>query len=210
MRTKDKRKSLKLVGFLLIILGLSTLSFKMISYIFKNIEEKENITNFKDNQEQKVEDDKETITEDKADTTPKAKEQYIALLEIPKINLEKGLYDIKSKNNNVDKNIQILKESNMPDVENGNLILAGHSGNGQKAYFKDLVKLTKDDIATIVYKNRKYSYKLVDNYEIEKTGKTTFNCSLSTKTLTLITCKEDTNKQLIYIFEEIEESDYNG
>ena len=40
-----------------------------------------------------------------------SKSDYIAVIKIPKINLEKGLYDVNDINNNVDKNIQILKSS---------------------------------------------------------------------------------------------------
>ena len=29
----------------------------------------------------------------------------------------------------------------MPDIENGNFILAGHSGNSKNSYFKNLKKL---------------------------------------------------------------------
>lgn len=213
MKTKESKKTksrLILVGFFLVFIGFIILALKFGIFISKNAQEDKSINNFKEKQEI-VHDDITSNKEDKEDKEVSSKsnnEEYIALLEIPKIKLEKGLYDIKSSLNNVDENIQILKESDMPNVENGNMILVGHSGSGSKAYFSNLVKLDKDDIAIIIYNKKKYSYKLIDKYEIEKTGKTIINSSLSTKTLTLITCKENTNKQIVFIFEEIEESDY--
>ena len=63
---------------------------------------------------------------------PKVKYDYIAVLKIPKINLERGLVDRNSYSNNVNYNIQILSNSSMPDEKNGNVILAAHSGNGRK------------------------------------------------------------------------------
>ena len=35
----------------------------------------------------------------------------------------------------ISKNIQILKESDMPNVTNGNLLLAGHNGNSKVSFF---------------------------------------------------------------------------
>ena len=55
-----------------------------------------------------------------------------------KIGLEKGLASKGSYYNNVNRNILILNESDMPDKENGNVILAGHSGSGRTAFFKNL------------------------------------------------------------------------
>lgn len=37
----------------------------------------------------------------------------------------------------------------MPDKENGNVILAGHSGSGRTAFFKNLYKLETDDEVSI-------------------------------------------------------------
>ena len=143
---------------------------------------------------------------------PKSEEKvsipnYIAVLEIPKIGLRKGLFDKNSSNNNVDKNIQILKESNMPDEINGNFILAGHSGDGRIAYFKNLNKLEIGDIAYVYYNGGRYCYKLVNFYEIDKTGKANIIRNLNKTTMTLVTCKHNTEKQIIFIFEIMEDSE---
>ena len=129
-------------------------------------------------------------------------EHFIAVLEIPKIKLKKGLYNIDSKLNNVDKNIKILHESNMPDIPNGNLILASHSGNSSISYFKNLNKLDINDNIIIYYNNEKYIYKLVNIYQVDKTGSIEILRNNNKRTLTLITCnKKDKTKQLVFISE---------
>ena len=83
---------------------------------------------------------------------------YIAVLEIPKIDLKKGLVDVDSIYNNVDYNIQIISSSTLPDVENGNFILAGHNGNSNVSFFGNLEKLDIDDKVYVYYDGIKYVY----------------------------------------------------
>jgi len=128
---------------------------------------------------------------------------YVAVLKIPKINLEKGLVDRNSYLNNVKYNIQILKESSMPDETNGNVILASHSGNSKVSFFKNLNKLEINDNVIIDYKNVTYTYKVVYIYEIDKTGTAVINRNNNKNTLTMITCKSKTNKQIVIICEEV-------
>ena len=95
---------------------------------------------------------------------------YIGTLEIPKINLNKGFTAIDSPYNTVNKNIEVVKNSNYPDVSKGNFILAAHSGNSYLAYFKNLYQLTLGDEAHVIYKNHKYTYKIV-NIHFKNIGK---------------------------------------
>ena len=134
-------------------------------------------------------------------TDPYAK-YYIGTLEIPKINLNKGFTAIDSPYNTVNKNIEVVKDSNYPDVSKSNFILAAHSGNSYLAYFKNLYQLTLGDKAYINYKNHRYTYKIVNIYQQEKTGKIAIYRDLNKNTLTLITCTKDSKtKQTIYILE---------
>jgi len=130
---------------------------------------------------------------------------YIAVIKIPKIGLEKGLASKGSYYNNVNRNIQILTESDMPDKEKGNVILAGHSGNSSVSYFRKLNKLENNDEVIISYNGKDYVYRMVNSYEIEKNGYAHILRNAEKTTLTLITCKHNTNKQLIVICELIEE-----
>ena len=136
---------------------------------------------------------------EKIDSVKNYSDSYISILEIPKINLKKGMYEINSKFNDVDKNIEINSKSNMPDTEKGNFILEAHSGLSLTSYFNNLEKLTKNDIVNVYYNNIKYIY-LIDNfYDIDKTGKAIIKRAYNKNTITLITCKKNENKQIIYI-----------
>lgn len=118
------------------------------------------------------------------------KEEYLGILEIKKIKLRKGFYKLNSNLNNVDKNIMIVSSSNMPDVNKGNLILASHSGNSSVSYFRYLDKLDMEDIASIYYLGKKYDYKLINYYDVDKNGSVQIIKNNDINTLTLITCKK--------------------
>lgn len=127
---------------------------------------------------------------------------YIGYLTIPKINLTKGFLDVRSKDNDVEKNILVVEGSSYPDKEKGNLIIAGHSGTGWKAFFNDLYKLTSGDIAEVSYKNKKYIYRIVNIYTQPKTGRIAIYRNYDKTTLTLVTCtNNDDTTQTIYIAE---------
>lgn len=127
---------------------------------------------------------------------------YIGYLSIPKINLKKGFLDKRSTENDVEKNILVVEGSNYPDKDKGNLMLAGHSGTGWKAFFNDLYKLNKGDIAVVTYKGKTYTYKIVNIYTQPKVGKIAIYRNYDKTTLTLITCtNNDSTTQTIYIAE---------
>ncbi|MGM9882114.1 MAG: sortase [Bacilli bacterium] len=129
-------------------------------------------------------------------------EEYLGIIEIPKINLYKGFYSKSSNLNNVKFNLYVLPESNYPNVNKGNLIIAGHSGNYNNSYFKDLYKLVQGDKINIYYNNSKYTYKIVNIYNEEKTGMIKIIRDSEKTILTLITCtKDDEYHQTIYIAE---------
>ena len=131
-------------------------------------------------------------------------ESYLAVLKIPKVNLERGFYDKGSSLNNVDYNILFHSNSDYPDKLNGNVILASHSGTSSISYFKNLYKLELGDEAQINYKNTTYTYKVVNIYKEEKDGTIAIYRNKEKSTLTLITCtKNDNAKQTVYILERI-------
>lgn len=127
---------------------------------------------------------------------------YIGYLEIPKINLKKGFTSMDSPDNDVEKNIFIVEGSNYPDVDKGNMIIAGHSGSGWKAFFNDLYKLSQGDKAIIKYNNKVYTYKITNIYKQKKTGTIAIYRNYSKTTLTLVTCTNNNNtSQTVYISE---------
>ena len=130
---------------------------------------------------------------------PKEKIDYIAVLEIPKIKLKRGIVDKNSSYNNVNRNIYTLKETTMPDEEdNSHIMLASHSGNSYISYFKNLNKLNLNDEVYFFYKNNKYVYKVIKKYEVEKTGTVKLSKKNSSD-ITLITCVSGTNNQIVLV-----------
>lgn len=129
-------------------------------------------------------------------------EEYLGVVDIPKIGLYKGFYNKNSSLNNVKFNLYVLPESNYPDTQNGNLMIAGHSGNYNNSYFTNLHQLVIGDNVIIHYNNLKYTYKIVNIYYEEKDGDVRIFRNKEKTTLTLITCtKDDNTKQTIYIAE---------
>ncbi len=121
------------------------------------------------------------------------------VLVISKINLNQEFYPNDPKQNHVDKNIAMLEGSKLPTVKASNLILAAHSGNSNIAYFKELDKLKINDSIYVYYQDKSYKYVIADIYEVEKTGYVKIKRKQSKTTLTLITCKKGTNKQIVLI-----------
>ena len=204
-KIKDKRRKKSwfiIIGSLIIVLGFSLLSFDFIKpYVDENTEEK-SLEQFYIKEEQIIDkNDKTTSDEVEREKKPKVKYDYIAVLKIPKINLEKGLVEKSSKYNNINYGVQILKESDSPDVINGNVILAAHSGTANISYFRNLDKLDLGDDAIIYYQGNTYNYKVVKKYDADKTGKINIKRDRNTSTLTLITCRHNTDKQIVIILE---------
>lgn len=135
-------------------------------------------------------------------------ESYIGVLEIPKIKLKRGFYNLSSKKNHVDKNIQMIETSLMPTVQFSNLILAAHSGNSKVSFFKNLYKLEIKDIVYIYYNEKKYTYELVDIYDEKKDGLISIKREFHQTNLTLITCDQKNKKlQNVYIFKLINDAE---
>ena len=102
--------------------------------------------------------------------------------------------------NDVEKNIYVSPTSSYPDKEKGNLIIAAHSGTGWKAFFNELYQLNTGDQVNVLYKNKRYIYKINKIYKQEKTGKIAIYRDYEKTTLTLVTCtNNDSKTQTVYI-----------
>ena len=146
-------------------------------------------------EEQEIKETKENINIIK-------EEKELMIIEIPKINFIGKIYNKNSKLNNIDKNIIIMNESNMPDEEGGIIIIGGHSGYGKYAYFKHLNKLEIGDEVIIKYLNKKYYYKVIDYYLDSKDGSISINNVNKKNKLFLFTCNpNDKNNYLVYNLE---------
>lgn len=194
LKRKYLIKLLMLFSFFSIFLGIYLISNKYLNNHREKELIKENINNYFTIEEEKI------INE---------KYNYIAVLEIPSISLSQGLVDINNKYNDINHNVEILNKSNMPNIENSNLILSGHNGNTNMSYFKNIYKINKDDFIYLYYKDKKYIYKYSHYYEVDKTGSINIIRDLNKTTITLITCKNNSNnKQLVFIGYLIDVIDY--
>lgn len=127
-------------------------------------------------------------------------ETFLMVLEIPKVNLRRGIYSKDSKWNSIEYNVTILEESNFPDEEYGNVILAAHNGPADIAYFNQLHQLEVGDMAYVYYNGIKYGYEVSDIYDVAKDGTVEISRNQNLNTLTLITCKKNTSdRQLVII-----------
>lgn len=154
--------------------------------------------------EEEPEEELEELEETPApQATPQVVNSYYAgSLEIPKLGFKRGFVDVNSADNHVDKNITVVKSSNYPDVDKGNFIIAGHSGSGPLAFFKNLYQLEVGDVAVVNYKNKKYTYRITKIYLQERTGRIAIYRDYDKTTLTLVTCtKDNKTKQTVYIAE---------
>ena len=134
----------------------------------------------------------------KATKVNQTNDEYLGIIDIPKIGLRRYLYKTTSALNNVDKNIEVLKSSTMPDKGFSNLILAAHNGNSSVGHFKNLHKLNIGDYVKIYYKDKLYNYKIAKKYDVLKTGKVAIRRDRTKNTLTLITCL-GSDRQLVVI-----------
>lgn len=191
-----KNHIFKIAGFIIII---ACFTFHIIDKIYDRINDSKEVG--KINTYFCKLDDVETIENtNKVKSTKQEKtssDKYIAILEIPKINLKKGLSYYK---NNIKYNIEIVKGSSFPDTDDSNLILAAHNGNSKVSFFKNLHKLVLGDKVYVYYNDIKYEFIIDDIYDVKKDGTVEIKRYQNEKTITLITCKKNSKTlQTVYI-----------
>lgn len=192
-----KSNKLFIISVINLVIGITLFTYNSVYDYYLNELDKNKVDNYINDSKIKVNivsiDNENTINNEEVNN-------YLGVISIPKINLEQGFYNIDNPLNNVDKNIELISNSNMPDVENGTLILAAHSGNDRVSYFNKLYKLNIDDEIEIIYNKSKYLYKLIDIYEVEKTGSITLHNINNITSLVLVTCSNfNDNLQVVYI-----------
>ena len=208
-RKRIKKWSLFIIGSFLIAIGIGIIVVKtLLDYQYEKQESKlidlyiESTTN----EYQNVQADN---SETKTSNDLSISEKYLGVLEIPTINLKKGFFEKNSSLNTISKNVEILEESDMPNIENGHLILAGHNGNSSVSYFDKLNKLEKNDVVNVFYNNIKYTYKIDNIYEIDKNGTANIKQNKKTTIIALITCKKySDDKQIVFIGNLVDKENY--
>lgn len=204
---KLKNSTILLIGLILILLGVSIGFIEYFNQRKDKIYSEMNISLYEYETPENIETkeeivEKNEIIEEEPPKPTETKYDYIGMLEIPKINLRRGFLNLDSKYNNVNYNITIINGSTFPNEKNNNLIMAAHSGICSVCFFEKLFDLSIGDKAYIDYKNTKYTYSLVNTYEVEKDGTVPIYRDYNKNVLTLITCTRYSNtKQTVFIFE---------
>lgn len=126
------------------------------------------------------------------------KEEIIGNIIIDKINLDMPLYNIESKNNNIEENVTILNESILPPNEKSIVFLAAHSGTSKVSYFNDLDKLKTNDTILLTINNIKNTYQITNIYKQKKNGYIKVNKENKDQ-LILTTCDPNNDKYQLII-----------
>ena len=208
-RKRIKKWSLFIIGSFLIAIGIGIIVVKtLLDYQYEKQESKlidlyiESTTN----EYQNVQADN---SETKTSNDLSISEKYLGVLEIPTINLKKGFFEKNGSLNTISKNVEILEESDMPNIKNGNLVLAAHSGTGRYAFFRNLYKLKINDNAYIYYQGLKYEYEIVKIEYQDKDGTITISKLEQESYLILTTCdQKDKTKQIVITAKLINTENY--
>ncbi len=191
-------KYVKNIGLILVILG----HYYFCSYVLAEVHDMKNYESVTkiiyQTEEVSSEEDVEGDLTQLDSEVEEYDESKIGTIEIPKIDLERYLYEVDSTENDVDKNIEILSSSDMPNVQGGNFILAAHNGNSAVGHFRDLYKVTLGDEVIINYKGNDYTYEISKIYDVLKTGSVAIKRDSKQTTITLITCLGN-DRQLVVI-----------
>ena len=126
------------------------------------------------------------------------KDTPIMNIKIDKRKINNPIYEKGSINNNIDKNVIILDESDYPDKQNGTVLIGAHSGTAKESYFKNLNKLVIGDVIKLIYRDKLYTYKVDKISKDNKDGKISINYKNKKNRLVLFTCyPKDKNNYLI-------------
>ena len=200
---------MKKVGYILIIIGISIINFYNA---YKYMQDKKEEIRVEEYIEVTSKEDNEEIlkTEELTEEQPKTNSSidYKAIIEIPSINLKRGIVDSTDNFKSINYSISADKNGNYPN-EYGNFILYAHSGSGYIAFFNNLSKVNINDDIYIYFNGIKYHYIITSKYDIEKTGKAKINISTKDKYITLITCDQSNKKyQIVVSGKYVDESTY--
>lgn len=200
---------MKKIGIYLVIIGVTIISFYLLYNKLLDVKNNEDVDTYI-NKTSVIDKQPEIVEEIKKEKSTKVNSdiKYTAILELPSINLKRGVVDSTKNFSSINYAISVDEHSNYPDKE-GNFILYAHSGNSNIAYFKKLINVNVGDSVYVYYEGVKYNYEITNKYDIEKTGKADVLFSNSDKYITLITCNPNRKGyQVVLIGKLFEQSNY--
>ena len=203
------KKNLKTIGKLLILLSLATLlSYKIYNYYYEK-KDADVINSYIEETSHIIEEANIAVPlEETKNEIKKIDIKYTAVLEIPSINLKRGVVDSTKNFNSINYAISVDKHSNYPNKV-GNFILYAHSGNSNISYFKKLIDVEIKDNVFVYYEGITYNYKIFNKYNIEKNGTVNVLSSNENKYITLITCNQKRKGyQVVLVGKLVEQNNY--
>lgn len=205
MQEKSKAKTLAF-GIIVVIIGIMIGVVPIFLEKEHTTEDNNKVNDYLENTSKVKEEEKENVETPSSDNK---EEEFLLILEIPKIGLKRGVYPLGSDQNTIEKNVAILKESSLPQEVNGNVVLAAHNGTARISYFNQFHRLELNDIVYIYHEGIKYTYHIDEIYDVKKDGSVEISRDLNQNTLTLITCKKDTNdRQLVVVSYLVNKEEY--
>lgn len=213
-QNKLKKSQLCILGSLLAIIGILLLSANHLRMLRNEVFSKMQLSMIdnsndidvlvEDIPEVKEKEEKEKPVSEKSEEKEIDYSKYTGVLEIPRIGLKRGFYNVGHRYNDIEHNVTVISGSSMPDVVNGNLMLMAHSGDAYISFFAFLYRLKIGDLAYVSYNGTKYKYQIVNIYNIPKNGALTVTRNMERTTLTMVTCTKDSDtEQTVYIAEQI-------
>ena len=204
-----KKSQLLLLGSLLIFIGIVSLSYNYFLSLREAVYSDMRIAMMDEDVEAVA--DNIPITENVLNENANATNNYVidyskylGVLEIPRIGLKRGFYGVGSRYNDIQYNVTMVNGSSLPDQVNGNTILMAHSGDAYISYFAYLYKLEIGNPAFITYQGNRYTYQIVNIYNVPKVGVVSIVRDYNKTCLTLITCTKDSDSlQTVYILEQV-------
>ena len=206
LNNKTKKSHILIVGSFFVFIGIISLSWNYLLDMRRDVYEDMRIAMMNGGKDEEMINNvpiaDNVSKEENNDNYVIDYSKYFGVLEIPKIGLKRGFYNTDSKYNNIEYNVTLVKGSQLPDVDNGNLILMAHSGTAYISYFAYLWMLGVGDHAYVTYNGNRYDYQLVDIYNVEKNGVVSVRRNKERTTLTLVTCTLGSDySQTVYILE---------
>lgn len=183
------------IGSVLIILGVCLIVVTLWMKYETKKEQQDLIDSFKNlpeaSQSIKGISDINNINEDKKTIGNK---RAIALLNIPKLNLEVGIVEgVKIK----DIKYSVGHFPNTPMAgDKGNFCIAAHRVSNFGQAFRNLDKLVLGDEIKILYKDKQYIYEVTDSFEVTP-QETSVLDNTEDSTITLVTCTIGAKNRLI-------------
>lgn len=190
-----KDKIINIIAVLLIVIGISLIGYIAYSKYESSKDQDKMKTEFYNIIHKSADKDKGKDKDSKAENTDKYEgPKPIALLKIPKINVEVGVAEGTSD--------YVLRyaaghfEKTALPGQKGNFAVAGHRNLVYADYFADLDKLTKGDKVIVSTKDGDYTYIVEKNFIVSPDHSEVLN-KTDDATITMVTCTFGAKNRII-------------